>query len=213
VPKIAPFEKYVSRYENWFDVHGFAYQSELAAIKTLLPKDGVGVELGVGSGRFAAPLGIKFGLEPSNKMSSIAKQRGISIIEGVAEMLPFQNDRFDYALMVTTICFLDNIEASMKEAFRILKPGGSLIIGFVDRNSPLGMIYQKQKAENVFYRDAIFLTTVEIISYLNKARFTGFIFAQTIFHHLNDVKTIEPVKQGYGEGSFVVIKAEKNSHV
>jgi len=207
MPKIKHFENYTARYEEWFKIHKFAYQSELLAVNTLLPKNGVGIEIGVGSGRFAEPLGIKLGVEPSKKMSRIAQQRGVSVVEGVAEMLPFHDAQFYYALMVTTICFLDNIEASMKEAYRILKPAGSFIIGFVDRNSRLGMTYQKHKNENVFYKDANFLTVDEIVSYLKQAGFTEFSFKQTIFHNLNYMTNIEPVKEGYGDGSFVVIKA------
>ena len=63
--KIAPFEQYASRYESWFSKHRFAYKSELEAVRRQLPWGKNGIEIGVGSGRFAAPLGIKLGLEPS----------------------------------------------------------------------------------------------------------------------------------------------------
>jgi len=41
------------------------------------------------------------------------------------------------------------------------------------------------------------------------ADFKSFNFAQTIFHNLAEIKGIEPVKDGYGEGSFVVARALK----
>jgi len=103
--RIEPFEKHPLRYEQWFDKHKFAYESELQAIRKLLPQGGNGLEIGVGSGRFAVPLGIKLGIEPSSKMMQIALRRGIEVIGGVAESLPFRNLQFDFALMVTTICF------------------------------------------------------------------------------------------------------------
>jgi len=37
----------------------------------------------------------------------------------------------------------------------------------------------------------------------------GMNFKQTIFHSLNEIKNVEPVKEDYGEGSFVVIRARK----
>ncbi len=61
----------------------------------------------------------------------------------------------------------------------------------------------------MFYKDAIFFTTDEVVSFLLKTGFKKFSFSQTIFHGLNDIAKIEPVKEGYGEGSFVVIKATK----
>jgi ubiquinone/menaquinone biosynthesis C-methylase UbiE len=128
----------------------------------------------------------------------------------VAEALPFLSRRFDYAVMVTTICFLDNIVQSLIEANRILKPGGRFITGFIDRNSPLGKTYQKQKHKNVFYREATFLSVDQVISFLSKARFSNPDFIQTLFHPLDGMTGIEPLKDGYGEGSFVVITAEKS---
>ncbi len=209
MPRVEPFEKHTNQYEQWFEKNRFAFESELQAVKTLLPTSGTGIEIGVGTGRFAAPLGIKLGVEPSREMGNIARQKGIEVLDGVAEELPFDDAQFDFALMVTTICFLDDIEESFKEAFRVLKTDGTLIIGFVDRKSPVGMMYEKHKDENVFYKDATFFSVDEVISFLKKAGFKDFTFSQTIFSHLNEINNIEPVKEGYGEGSFVVISGVK----
>jgi len=43
----------------------------------MLPEGGTGIEIGVGTGRFASQLGIKLGLEPSKSMASLARQRGM----------------------------------------------------------------------------------------------------------------------------------------
>ncbi len=207
--RIEPFEKHPLQYEQWFDRHKFAYESELQAIRKLLPQHGNGLEIGVGSGRFAASLGIKLGLEPSRKMMEIAQGRGIEVIGGVGESLPFRDSQFDFATMVTTICFLDDVEVAFNEAYRILKPGGCLIIGFIDKGSSIGQLYQRHKNENVFYRVATFYSVDEVVSRLKKAGFKGFDFTQTIFHNLAEIKGIESVRDGYGEGSFVVVKAVK----
>ena len=207
--RIEPFEKHPLQYEQWFDRHKFAYESELQAIRKLLPQHGNGLEIGIGSGRFAAPLGIKLGLEPSSKMMEIAQARGIEVIGGVGESLPFRDSQFDFATMVTTICFLDDVEVAFNEAYRILKPGGCLIIGFIDKDSSIGQLYQQHKNENVFYRIATFYSVDEVVSHLKKAGFKVFNFAQTIFHNLAEIKGIEPVREGYGEGSFVVVRALK----
>jgi len=209
--RIEPFEKHPLRYEQWFDKHKFAYESELQAIRKLLSQGGNGLEIGVGSGRFAVPLGIKLGIEPSSKMMQIALRKGIEVIGGVAESLPFRNLQFDFALMVTTICFLDNVEVAFDEAYRILKPDGCLIIGFIDKDSPIGQLYQQHKDESVFYKIATFYSVDEVVSCLRKAKFNGFDFSQTIFHNLAEMEGIELVREGYGEGSFVVVRAVKMS--
>jgi hypothetical protein len=56
-----------------------------------LPKSGTGVEIGVGTGRFAEPLGIRVGVEPSKAMRQVAQKRGIEVIDGVAQVLPFDD--------------------------------------------------------------------------------------------------------------------------
>lgn len=207
--KTKPFDEYASQYEDWFERNKFAFESELQAIREQLPKSNNGIEIGVGSGRFAAPLGIKIGIDPSRKMREIAQKRGIEVIDGVAESLPFDDSQFDFALMITTICFVNDIEASFQEAYRVLKPDGFLIIGFIDRESDIGKLYQQHKGESVFYRIATFYTVDDIVSNLKKAGFKNFNFTQTIFHNLAEIRDIEPIKEGYGEGSFVVIRAIK----
>jgi len=53
--KIAPFEAHRNRYEQWFEDNRFAYEAEIEAVRLLLPKGGEGLEVGVGTGRFAVP--------------------------------------------------------------------------------------------------------------------------------------------------------------
>ncbi len=207
--KIKPFEEHVDQYEDWFEKNYWVYQSELQAVKELLPKQGNGIEIGVGSGRFADPLGIRLGVEPSPKMRALAKARGIEVIDGVAEDILFKNPRFDFVLMVTTICFLDDIEKAFKKIHRILNPSGHLVIGFIDKNSPVGKIYQKHKNESEFYKVATFYSVDKVVSYLKNAGFSNFVFKQTIFKNLKEIKDIEPIQDGFGAGSFVVIRALK----
>lgn len=206
---IEPFEKHAVEYEAWFEKNRFVYESELRAIKGQLPESGEGMEVGVGSGRFAAPLGIKLGIDPSGEMRALAQSRGIAAIDGVAEKLPFEDGRFAFVLMVTAVCFLDDIQTAFEEAFRVLKPGGGLINGFIDKDSPLGKSYQRHKNESVFYKMATFYSVEEVISHLEKTGFMNLEFSQTIFHRPSEIKGLEPVKKGFGEGSFVVVKAKK----
>ena len=209
MPRIEPFEKHPLLYEQWFDENPWAYQSELEAVRELLPREGEGVEIGVGTGRFAAPLKIATGVDPSEKMRRIASQKGIKTINGVAENLPLNDETFDFALMTTTICFLDDVKAAFCEAYRILKSGGCLVVSFVDKNSSIGKIYQKKKEKSLFYKPATFYSVGQVVEYLKNCKFRDLQFVQTLFKNLDQIKDTEPVREGYGEGSFVVIKASK----
>jgi len=207
--KIEPFELYYDKYEKWFEENRYAYLSELEAVRHFIPKNSNCMEIGVGSGRFASPLKIKIGIEPSQKMRELSREKGVQTVGGVAEKLPFNNMQFDYALMVTTICFLDDIRASIKEAHRVLKLGGMIVIGFVDKESLVGEKYATNKENSVFYKMATFYSVNEIIYFLKLANFRNLKFKQTIFRDLEVIKEVEPVKKGYSEGSFVVVSAER----
>ncbi len=209
MPKTIPFDQHPGRYEAWFERHRSVYESELAAVRKLVPERGIGLEIGVGSGRFAEPLGIQFGVEPSAEMCKLADQRGISVVQACAEELPFRNTQFDFTLMVTTICFLDDAIRALQEARRVLRPRGNIIIGFVDKNSAVGKTYQEHKDENVFYRYADFYAVEEVIGLLRKSGFGDFRFVQTIYNPLDEINEPEPIEEGYGKGSFVVVSAGK----
>jgi hypothetical protein len=58
ITNIGFFEKFPTKYEEWFKINLYIYQSELHAVKDLLREGSVGIEVGIGSGRFAQLLGI-----------------------------------------------------------------------------------------------------------------------------------------------------------
>ena len=218
MPKTKPFDENYEQYEEWFENNKYAYLSELKAIKHFIPEDkkgknpvGItsnGVEIGIGSEKFAVPLGIKVGVDPSKAMAKLARERGLKDYIGVGEKLPFENSSFDFALMVTTICFLDDVEKSFSEVKRILKPGGSFIIGFVDKHSPLGKQYLRYKNENVFYKIAKFFSTKQVLEILKNTGFKDFEVVQTVFGEMSSINKIQNFKEGYGKGGFVVIKSK-----
>ncbi|PLV59995.1 class I SAM-dependent methyltransferase [Thermotoga sp. KOL6] len=202
------FDQFVKKYDEWFLKNRLVYLSELRAVKSILPK-GRGIEIGVGTGRFAVPLGIKIGVEPSKKMAEVARKRGIFVLKGTAEKLPLKDESFDFAIMVTTICFVDNPRKALEEVHRVVKREGYVIVGIVDRESFLGKEYEANKEKSVFYRNARFFSTENLLDLLRTTGFGNFKIVQTLFKHPTEVLVVEPVKDGYGKGAFVVIRAEK----
>lgn len=203
---VAPFEEQATAYDAWFDRHDDLYRAELEAVCSLLPAGGHGVEIGVGTGRFATRLGIPVGVEPSPCMAALARQRGVAVHIGVAEALPFADGSVDYALMVTVICFLDDVGKAFREAHRVLKLQGCLVVAFIDKESALGRLYALRKEQSQFYRDATFYSVDEVEALLLEAGFSGFVYRQTL---LADAASSLTVKDGHGSGGFVVIRAHK----
>ena len=208
MPKTEPFDKHIDEYEQWFIDNDGYYKSELEAVRHCIDNPEGFIELGVGSGLFAEPLGIKKGIEPSSVMAEAARKRGIEVIEGRGENIPLPDSSCRGILMVTTICFLDDADTTLKECYRILKEGGKIVIGFVDRESPIGKEYLKIKERSVFYRDAVFFSTNEILKSLQKRGFRNIQTVQTLLPNKGP-KDMHPIRKGFGEGSFVVICAEK----
>ncbi|HFC03386.1 MAG TPA: class I SAM-dependent methyltransferase [Nitratifractor salsuginis] len=206
--KIEPFEKHTDRYEEWFEEHRELYRWELKAIERLLPAFSEGVEIGIGTGRFALPLGIRLGIEPSPKMAARAMEKGLEVIPGTAEEIPLPDESVDFALIVTTICFVDDPRKALREIRRILRPGGWVIVGFVDRDTPLGRYYLEHRNESRFYAPATFFSAKEVAGLLREAGFGELEAVQTLFGE--GLESMEGgVRPGWGEGAFVVIRGRK----
>ena len=208
--KTQPFDDYTSEYEDWFTKNRAAYESELEAVRRLLPEGGTGIEIGVGTGKFAGPLGITMGIEPSESMRDVAINKGIRVSAGVAEELPVASDSVDFVLMVTVLCFFKEVDKALQEAYRVLKPGGAIVIAFIDRDSALGKKYDEGKGETLFYKDATFFSAQEVGAFLKGAGFQDLTFVQTVFRSHKEAEQVQPVREGHGEGVFVVVRGKKN---
>jgi ubiquinone/menaquinone biosynthesis C-methylase UbiE len=206
---IQVFETTAREYDAWFEDHRLCYESEIRALKTFAAPPRRGLEVGVGTGRFALPLGITVGLEPARAMAVIAQTRGLRVIQGVAEALPFAPDSFDLVAMVTTLCFFRDPFLALTEATRVLTSPGQLLIGMIDKDSPLGRLYEANRDQSTFYREARFYGVDQVLAWLRGLGYREANLCQTIFKGLSEITELEPVREGYGEGGFVVISARK----
>ena len=209
MPKTGPFDTHVDRYEAWFERHAAAYEAELQAVRELWPPGADGMEIGVGAGHFAGPLGIRTAVEPAAAMRKAAARRGIDALDGVAERLPFPDARFNAVLMVTTICFVDDPERAIREMYRVLRPAGCAVIGFVDRESVLGQAYERKRDSSVFYGEAHFFSADEVCALLSGAGFVDLENRQTLFRHPGEMQEPDRIEPGFGEGAFVVVRGVK----
>jgi len=54
----------------------------------------------------------------------------VELRHGSMDRLPWRDERFDKLYTVNTVYFWPDPEACLREAMRVLKPGGSLAVGF-----------------------------------------------------------------------------------
>jgi ubiquinone/menaquinone biosynthesis C-methylase UbiE len=171
IPSRRVFDEYARDYDTWFDEHDNVFQAQQRMLRGAIPSQGHGLEVGVGSGRFAVPSGIRYGIDPSLELIRIAKRRGIEVVRGEGEHLPYRTGSFDYVLMMTVICFLDDVTAVFREVNRVLKPGGILTTGFIEKEGEIYRRYQAETTKGRFLRFAHFRTAEEVDGFFRDAGF------------------------------------------
>ena len=202
---IGHFQKTWKDFDEWFDAHRALYLSELAALKKAAPT-GTGLEIGVGTGRFAAPLAVRFGLDPAINMLKLAKKRKIQVVQGFGENLPFRNESFHFVQIVFVIEFVADLLPFLKEAARTIKRNGVLILGFIDKNSQWGLYYARDPTHRKFFHPP---SPEEILSILKKVGLEFEEAFQTLFQPPPDIEHEEEPRSGFGQGGFLVLKARK----
>lgn len=210
MPNTQGYEQHAHDYEQWFEENPELYQAEIKAIQQLLP-EGKGIEIGAGSGRFTVPLQIDTGVEPADAMRQISLKKGLNVIEGVAENLPIDDDSFDFALFVTSTCFLDSPVKAYQEAYRVTKETGAIVVAFLEKNSELGKLYEKHKHDPPLFAQATFYGFDEICHFLTQADFSGFKTIQTALPESSGHQSSK-ILPGHDLGTFVVVLAEKNQN-
>ena len=208
----SPFDILASEYDAWFEEEGKpifdievkAFQEVLA----LLPKPWL--EVGVGSGRFAQVLGIETGIDPSAKLLEMAKKRGIKVFLARGEEQFFNKETFGTVFLIVTLCFVDS-PVVLREAHRVLKREGKIMLGLVLRESPWGKFYQVKKQEgHRFYKHATLYSYQEVERLLTDSGFIIEKVVSTLFQKPGEVKEMENPREGFSvDAGFTVVMAGK----
>jgi demethylmenaquinone methyltransferase/2-methoxy-6-polyprenyl-1,4-benzoquinol methylase len=125
---------------------GFALLVRRRRVLELFDKPGGRVlDVGCGPAEMARPLlrlDCEFwGLDPSPRMIEICRTRfgelkNVHFVEGEAGQMSFPDAFFDVVLCMGVIDGLKSFGQVIEEMLRVLKPGGTIIITFANRQSP-----------------------------------------------------------------------------
>jgi ubiquinone/menaquinone biosynthesis C-methylase UbiE len=194
------FDQQAEEYDAWYDTpKGRAiFAQELEALQPLL--DGLRhpwLEVGVGSGRFAAALGIEVGVDPARRALNLAARRGITTIAARAEQLPFPDASFGAVLFMVTLCFVAEPVAALREARRVLRLDGGLVLGLLLAEGPWGQYYQTQAAAgHPYYQGAHFFTRAELGSLLTTVGLQAVRTRSALFGSPRAEPVVEPAQDG-----------------
>ncbi|HKN62784.1 MAG TPA: class I SAM-dependent methyltransferase [Gaiellaceae bacterium] len=128
-----------ARYDEvagWYDAtlsgdSPFAAMPRATALRLLGTPAGRLLDIGCGGGShtaaFAAEGWEPVGLDVSEAQLQLARGRGCEVVLGRAESLPFADASFDAAVSLWTHTDVDDWAAALREARRVVRPGGPLV--------------------------------------------------------------------------------------
>ncbi len=181
------FESLASRYDAWYTtpLGAWADRQESDVIFRLLalqPGERL-LDLGTGTGRYAVEAAARgawvVGVDASPAMLAVARERlrasgrPVQLVRADLAHLPFPDGAYDAAVAVTSLCFVDNPVAVLREVRRVLTPGGRLVLGELNRWSVWAALRRlKGLVRPTVFRSAHFHSIRELYALLRSAGFT-----------------------------------------
>lgn len=174
---MATFDEKSKEYDRWYEtpLGAFVDARETEAALALCPPD-LGhhlLDAGCGTGRFSLKMALLghqvTGIDLSEPMLAYAREKaryaGLDLAFHAMDLLAldFPDDHFDGIVSMALFEFIRDDQKAMDELFRVLRPGGYLMIGTITRDSSWGAQYlrQAERPDSVFYK-ANFKTASEM---------------------------------------------------
>jgi len=209
------FDKLTERYDAWYDSEEKGlhfYEIELKCLKAMVDRSASNIlEIGVGTGRFAMHFPNAVGADPSFNALGMAMARGVRSVQAFGEALPFIDDAFECVLIIATLSFVKNPVSVLREAERVLSKDGSIVIGFLERESAWGSICSEKKRKgHPFYSGANLFSFREVEDLLHRSSFRIASLRSTLLLGPDEPKRVEVPVDGHEKGAgFICLKAQK----
>ncbi|WP_338834935.1 2-methoxy-6-polyprenyl-1,4-benzoquinol methylase, mitochondrial [Moorella humiferrea] len=174
------FDHKASDYDDWYKrpLGALVDRIEKEAVYAYLePKKGEHIlDVGCGTGNFSlelARLGVEVtGIDISEPMLETARRKAaaagleLEFLHADAMNLPFADNTFDKIVSVTALEFAPDLKAALAESYRVLKPGGRMVIGLIGGNSLWSRHYEARAARepDSLFRYAKFYTLPELLA-------------------------------------------------
>ncbi|KYH33232.1 class I SAM-dependent methyltransferase [Neomoorella mulderi] len=226
------FDHKASDYDDW-------YKRPLGALVDRVEKEPVYaylepragehiLDVGCGTGNFSlelARLGVKVtGIDISEPMLATARCKAaaagleIEFLHADAMNLPFADNTFDKIVSVTALEFAPDLQAVLAESYRVLKPGGRMVIGLIGGNSLWSRHYEARAARepDCLFRYAKFYTLPELLAAMPgkdvKGKAVLFFGPDFDGTKVEEALAIEAAaaKEGRTDGGFIVAVSYKN---
>jgi ubiquinone/menaquinone biosynthesis C-methylase UbiE len=150
-------------YEHFWKGAGKEYLDRLERLITnhTLPGGQSIVEVGAGFGRLGSCYSSKYAevhmVEPASNLRMAAARLYRDVVkyyDASVYNLPFSDSAFDSVLMVRVFHHLGDPQAALEELWRILKPGGTLVLNYSNKRNVKHIIkFLVGRATNPFTRD------------------------------------------------------------
>ena len=211
---IRAFDLVAVTYDDWYNhpQGRQVFDAELKAVDMHIPKEGIGLELGAGTGIFAEQLtGVRrtvVCLDPSGEMLKKAAERGMASVLGVGEALPLRVGVLDFTYMVTVLEFLDEPAAVLGEIRETAKEGAELTILFINSESSWGDFYRDigSKGDPVF-RHARLYTMVEVEALMTVSGYSVTERAGTLTTQPMETEVEGAITEPSSENGVIVLRA------
>jgi len=204
-------------------------------LKYLLePSPGRALSVGCGSGLFEFILRTRHNInvgecvELSEDMARVARSRGLGVKVGRAEELLYGDAEFDTVILNGVLDYVDDDVKAVREASRVLRPGGHLVVADVIAEGSCGLLYKLAEALGSwddkyiarvrppspypleYVRQARWHTVDEITGLLRGAGLVVVKVAQTPTRHPRySNEAVEYPTDGFDRGDYVGFKAWK----
>lgn len=167
---MAIFNQVANQYDQWFKkpLGKFIYQQEVDLMMSMLEinESMTILDAGCGTGNFTIKLAESgahvVGIDISEEMihqaqKKLSNQETIQFVPMDIYQLEFPDQTFDIVVSMTAFEFIDQAKKAFEELYRVLKPGGQLLIGTITKSGSWGRLYQsKAFADDPIYQHSNF---------------------------------------------------------